>query len=102
MNLRTYLASFAVAGVFLLGLAVSPCPGGDGSAKAPAPVHMFLDTDVCVDAGDVAAITCLNGLADKAEVDIIGITCVTSCPFAPGCVDAVCHWCKRRMFPSAR
>ena len=62
-------------------------------------MQLFLDTDVCIDAGDVAAITCLNGLADKGEANIIGITCVTSCPFAPGCVDAVCRWCHRPNLP---
>ncbi len=63
------------------------------------PVRLFLDTDVIPDAGDVAAITFLNGLADKCEVKIIGITCTVTAPYSAGCVDAICCWCKRPNIP---
>ena len=95
----TCRARLALTAIFILALAASGSAGGEGATKAPPPVQLFLDTDVCVDAGDVAAITCLNGLADKGEVNIIGITCVTACPYAPGCVDAVCRWCNRPNIP---
>ena len=94
-----YRACIALTAIFILALATSGSVGGEGATKPPHPVQLFLDTDVCVDAGDVAAITCLNGLADKGEVNIIGITCVTACPYVPGCVDAVCRWCNRPNIP---
>ncbi len=93
------LAGSAAAAIFILALAAGECTAGEVAAKPAAAVPIFLDTDVCVDAGDVAAITCLHGLADRGEADILGITCVTSCPYAPGCVDAVCRWCKRPNVP---
>jgi hypothetical protein len=99
MKLPGRLACLAVAAIFMGALPASRCAGSEVATKAPAPVQLFLDTDVCVDAGDVAAITCLHGLADKGEADIIGITCVTACPYAPGCVDAVCRWCRRPNIP---
>lgn len=79
MKRAMYLAAPAV---FTLALAAVGCAAGKVAAKAPAPTPLFLDTDVCVDAGNVAAITCLNGLADRGEAKILGITCVTSCPYA--------------------
>ncbi len=93
------LAGSAAAAIFILALAAGECTAGEVAAKPAAAVPIFLDTDVCVDAGDVAAITCLHGLADRGEANILGITCVTSCPYAPGCVDAVCRWCKRPNVP---
>ena len=50
------------------------------------PARLFLDTDVLPDAGDVAAITILNGLADKCEVKIIGITCTLTDSYSAGCI----------------
>jgi inosine-uridine nucleoside N-ribohydrolase len=94
MKLKNLPTTVLVAVVFA-AFAVPCCAMGE----AAAPVPIFLDTDVCVDAGDVAAITFLNGLADRGEAKILGITCVTSYPYAPGCADAVCRWCGRPDVP---
>ena len=73
------------------------------AAAAPrleaAPVKVFLDTDVCVDAGDLAALAMMHGLAGRGEIEILGVTCVTSNPYAPGCVDAVNGWYGRPGIP---
>ena len=81
-----------------LSLVVLASRGVDAAPAMP-PVPIFLDTDVCVDPGDVSAVTLLNGLANRGEARILGITCVTSFPYAPGCVDAVCCWCGRSDVP---
>ena len=64
-----------------------------------ASAKIFLDTDVCVDAGDLAALAFLHGLASAGEAEILGITCVTSNPHAPGCVDAINAWYGRPDVP---
>jgi inosine-uridine nucleoside N-ribohydrolase len=63
------------------------------------PVKLILDTDVAVDAGDPAAITFLHGLADRCEVEILGITCITTNKYAAGCVDAIDRWHGRPDIP---
>lgn len=72
-----------------MGVVTYARPGGEPTAPAPEPVKVLLDTDVCWDAGDVAALAFLHGLAALGEAEIIGITCVTSFPYAAGCVDAI-------------
>jgi hypothetical protein len=73
------------------------------AAAAPrlgaAPAKVFLDTDVCVDAGDLAALAMMHGLAGRGEIEILGVTCVTSNPHAPGCVDAIDRWYGRLDIP---
>jgi len=49
---------------------------------------VILDTDVVGDAGDMAALAMLHGLASRDELEILAITCCATFPYAAGCVDA--------------
>jgi hypothetical protein len=80
-------------------LMTAAIPAAFAEAPARPPVKVFLDTDVCVDAGDLAALAMLHGLAGRGEIEILGVTCVTSNPHAPGCVDAVNGWYGRPGIP---
>jgi inosine-uridine nucleoside N-ribohydrolase len=69
-------------------LTMTVCGLSSGQSRS-TPVKLFLDTDVAPDPGDLTAITMMHGLADLGEVEIIGITCVNSGQYVPGCVDAL-------------
>ena len=73
----------------LLLIALASLTTALGESAVRPPVKVFLDTDVCVDVGDLAALAMMHGLACAGEIEILGVTCVTSNPDAPGCVDAV-------------
>lgn len=71
--------------------AVPPAPAAakpDGVAR-PAPVKVFLDTDLVWDPGDVSAMTFAHGLADRCEIELIGISCVTTASSAAPAADAI-------------
>ncbi|MGC9260872.1 MAG: nucleoside hydrolase [Phycisphaerae bacterium] len=79
-------------------------PAGEAAVMAKRhaatkPVSIFLDTDVVADPGDPIAIALLQGLADLGEARILAITCVTSNPYAAGCVDAIDRFYGRPNIP---
>lgn len=55
-------------------------------------LKILLDTDICGDCDDVAALSLLNYFKNEGKAEIL---CVTEClgvPYGVGCVDAVCRY----------
>lgn len=62
----------------------------DSGAPAPAgAVKVFIDTDLVWDPGDVAALVLAHGLADQCEIEIVGMTAVTTASSAAPAADAI-------------
>jgi hypothetical protein len=57
-------------------------------SSAPAPIKVILDTDNGTDLGDAGAVAVLHALADRGELEILGVMACTSDPYIAPCLDA--------------
>ena len=63
-------------------------PFRPATVSTAAPVKVILDTDNGPDCGDAGAVAVLHALADRREVEIIGMMACTSDPYNAPCLDA--------------
>ena len=57
-------------------------------SSPPAPIKVILDTDNGTDCGDAGAVAVLHALADRGELEILGVMACTSDPYNAPCLDA--------------
>lgn len=53
------------------------------------PVKIIIDTDMASDCDDLGTLACAYALEETNEVEILGIVCNVSEPYAPFCLDAI-------------
>lgn len=61
--------------------------------------NVILDTDIGPDCDDAGALAILHTMADKGEVNILGVGHCTSSPYGAGCIDAINLFYKRGDIP---
>jgi inosine-uridine nucleoside N-ribohydrolase len=71
----------------------------DALTATTRPVKVFIDTDLVWDPGDVAALVLAHGLADQCEIEIVGVTAVTTASSAAPAADAINTYYGRPSIP---
>ncbi len=75
----------------------SPTPASVESPVYPNPV--ILDTDISADVDDVGAVSLLHALADKGDIEIIGVMVSSGDPWSTSCIDALNTYLGRPDIP---
>jgi len=63
------------------------------------PVSIIFDTDIGPDCDDVGALVVLHSLADRGEVNLLGVMCCTSSQWGAPCLDALNTYYGRPHIP---
>lgn len=69
------------------------------SSKPPTPVKMIIDTDLEFDVDDVGAIALSHILADRGEVELLGMVVSCGHAWSPLCLSAMNMWYGRPDLP---
>jgi inosine-uridine nucleoside N-ribohydrolase len=67
--------------------------------QSPAPVSLILDTDISADCDDAGAVAVLHALADKNEVEILGMMVSMPVEYGAPALDAINTFYKRPAIP---
>ena len=90
-RIRSLLALGLAQALLLSPLAALAAPDG--------PVNLILDTDIGPDCDDVGAVVLLHSLADRGEVNLLGMMCCTSSEWGAPCLDALNTFYGRPQIP---
>lgn len=80
----------------LSSLLTAPLGAGEGRS---GPVNLILDTDIGPDCDDVGAVVVLHSLADRGEVNLLGMMCCTSSEWGAPCLEALNTYYGRPQIP---
>lgn len=64
-----------------------------------SPVQLILDTDIDTDCDDAGALAVLHALANRGEVDLLGVVCSVPVPWTAPCAAAINEACGRGQIP---
>jgi len=64
-----------------------------------APVQLILDTDIDTDCDDAGALAVLHALANRGEVQLLGVVCSVPVPWTALCAAAINEACGRSDVP---
>ncbi len=81
---------------------ISPDGGTQEERQAPVPVPLILDTDMESDVDDVGALAMLHALADRGEIDLLGVMVGAENPWSTLCADRVNSYFNRPDLPLGR
>ena len=77
-----------IAPTLLVAIALVAAYFSPVAVAAAGPVKVILDTDNGPDCGDAGAVAVLHALADRNELEILGVMACTSDPYNAPCLDA--------------
>lgn len=76
-----------------------PALGDVPACSSPPPVRIIFDTDIGPDCDDAAAVAMLHALADRCEIQIIGMMSATSYEYGAAALDALNTYYGRPNIP---
>ncbi len=98
-SLRVLKMSFAHLLVVLPVLFLSAGVYGAHADAPTQPIPIILDTDMESDVDDVGALAMAHALADKGEIDLLGVMISALNPASAACADRINHYFGRPDMP---